>query len=288
MLEPQNCEPVDASFYDGDMTDWVVEPKWDGIRILSGVFSSDVQMWARSGNSKTGRVPYIEEELLNYVPSGTLLDGEVVSLHMENGVVSHEWNNAQSVMGSNKAHSPSASSPALTYVVFDILVASGDDVDDKPWTYRRELLEMLDLSQCERVTLTPYFDASLENHEKLLDLGFEGSVAKRTTMRYYRGARGMGWNKCKPQLDEDALVIGFYDPTAGSKYEGVAVGGIRFRTSWGYEGRAAGMDDSIRKDMYQRPDAYIGAVVELAHHGRQKSGALRHPQFKRMRYDKKW
>jgi ATP-dependent DNA ligase len=289
-----NCAPSEeehlANF---SPAEWVIEPKWDGIRLMYSVEEDGVRAWTRTGNDQTGKLPYIEEELLEAVPAGTVLDGEVVDLRSDANGVSHKWNNAQSVVGSNQPHIPSNTVPALTFVAFDVVmfrhVDTGAERSAMPfaWYARRELMETMTQGwRGQFCTRTPYWDFDITIHHKLLEMGFEGSVLKRKDSKYYPGERGYGWNKVKPQLDEDVEIIGFYEPTKGSKYDGVAVGGIRFRTDWGYEGRAAGMDDATRKDMYQNPVKYIGATVELAHHGRQKSGALRHPQFKRLRLDK--
>lgn len=49
---------------------------------------------------------------------------------------------------------------------------------------------------------------------------------------------------------------------------------------------ASGLTDTIRKDMSENPDNYIGQVVEVEAMSTTKDGALRHPVFIRMRDDK--
>jgi len=72
-----------------------------------------------------------------------------------------------------------------------------------------------------------------------------------------------------------------------------AVGGVCFRVVHDdgrvYEGRAAGMGDRLRAELWQHHEQFRGYVVELAHWGVQESGALRSPQVRRLRHpsDKK-
>lgn len=49
---------------------------------------------------------------------------------------------------------------------------------------------------------------------------------------------------------------------------------------------ASGFTDALRQDMAENPDNYIGHVVECEAMSTTKDGALRHPVFIKMRYDK--
>jgi hypothetical protein len=71
------------------------------------------------------------------------------------------------------------------------------------------------------------------------------------------------------------------------KPEPWAVGGLCFRVQHDdgrmYDGRAAGMDDQLRRELWERPEEFVGRVVELVHWGIQDAGALRFPQVRRLR-----
>jgi ATP-dependent DNA ligase len=271
---------------------WWMEPKYDGWRILSGILGG-VVMCTRTGNRVT-QVPYIEQTLLNHFPAGTILDGEIVDL-----ATSRQWNRTQSILSrtsGNYKHRPTEQDPALTYVLFDVLQAHETDVRGRPLSERRAILEELCAGLDDGpVTLIPTQAPSDEGMQALVDLGFEGVVCKRRDSIYRCGARNGGWVKIKPKETVDVEFIGIYEPEPGSKYapmiEGEpqpwAAGGVRFRVRHEdgreCEGRAAGMDDRLRRELWERPSDFYGCVVELVHWGVQDSGALRFPQVRRLR-----
>lgn len=291
-LEPMLAKPV-KRLPPGD--DWTMEEKFDGWRALAGVLDR-VGLWTRTGNPIV-QVPYIAQALLDLIPSGTILDGELVDLHSAT-----EWNRTESILTKTRGgytHKPTASDPPLTYVLFDVLQAAGRDVRRLAWSERRTLLEELCAGFKEQsdlpLMLIPTHEPTDEALSAIMDLGFEGVVCKRKSSSYLPG-RSRAWVKIKPNETIDAEFIGVYDPTPGSRFAPIvdgaprpwAVGGLRFRVLHDdgrvYEGRAAGMDDRVRAELWEQPTKYDGYVVELAHWGVHASGALRSPQARRMRH----
>jgi len=275
---------------------WWMEAKYDGIRVLAGVLDR-VGLWTRSGNS-ISQVPYIAQAIRELFPTGTILDGEIVDLRSR-----RQWNRTQSILSKTRGgyqHRPTAKDPPLTYVIFDVLQAGERDVRRLPLSERRALLEEMcagindrdDLPLMLIHTHTPS-DVALE---AILDLGFEGVVCKREDSAYLCGDRGGAWVKIKPKETVDAEFTGVYEPKPGSRYAPIrnwkpepwAVGGICFRLRHEdgrvYEGRAAGMADPLRAELWEHPEKYLGWTVELAHWGVQDSGALRFPQVVRLRH----
>ena len=105
---------------------------------------------------------------------------------------------------------------------------------------------------------------------------------KRRDSAYPLRERSRDWLKYKPQESVDLTITGF--KAGGGKYDGL-IGAVCFT----YNGRtqtASGMSDAVRRDMSERPEAYIGRVAEFAFQCETTNGHLRHPQFKRMRPDK--
>lgn len=271
--------------------EWLIEPKYDGWRALAHL-TDGVRLETRTGNPIT-QVPYLAAALAASAPDGTILDGEIVDLSGE-----RQWNRTQTILSTTRAeyqHRPCAEDPALTYVLFDILALAGTDLRDRSLTARKQLLAELIQNTREAagdvIALAPIEPASTETLEAILAAGFEGAVIKHRDSRYVSGARGGGaWYKLKPNIETEALCTGFYPAERGSKYapldeEGQpqpwAVGGLCFRVEHDdgrvYEGRAAGMDDELRRAMHEHPSSFLGLVVEIAHHGIEDSGALRHP-----------
>jgi hypothetical protein len=273
-----------------------MEAKYDGIRILAGILGR-VGLWTRSGNSIT-QVPYIEQAILALFAPGTILDGEIVDLRSE-----RQWNRTQSILSRTRGgyqHQPTASDPALTYVIFDVLQSGERDVRRLPLRERRALLEEMCAGINDRddlpLMLIHKHEPTEEGLKAILDLGFEGVVCKREDSTYLCGDRSGAWLKIKPKETLDAEFTGVYPAKPGSRFAPIrdgqpqpwAVGGICFRLRHDdgriYEGRAAGMGDKLRAELWEHPRRYEGWTVELAHWGVQDSGALRFPQVRRLRH----
>jgi bifunctional non-homologous end joining protein LigD len=60
-----------------DAPDYSFEVKWDAIRALAAVEATAWRLWGRQRADYTARYP--ELEVLRRLPSGTLLDGELVA-----------------------------------------------------------------------------------------------------------------------------------------------------------------------------------------------------------------
>jgi ATP-dependent DNA ligase len=269
----------------------LAEIKLDGHRMVAFVNAGNVpgdhgvRMYARSGVDKTGKLPAIERELYDLIPSGTVLDGEVVHLDDKGG----EWGKVQKVLGAG-----SRTSTTLTYVVFDVLQVMGEDVRKYTLASRRAMLEQMfggegvpedcpHVKLVEQVPYTPEFVADL------LARGFEGAIVKDPNGTYRSGARD--WTKIKATDTEDVVVIG---TTAGKgKFEG-QLGALRFGQ---YDadrkiveiGQCSGMTDAERVQFtgWHGEGKLVGTVIEVQHMGKMPTGGWRHPQFLRVRTDKR-
>jgi hypothetical protein len=169
-----------------------------------------------------------------------------------------------------------------------------------PLSERRKLLEEMCAAINDQddlpLMLIHTHEPTDEGLQAIVDLGYEGVVCKREDSTYLCGDRGGAWVKIKTKETVDAEFTGVYEPEPGSRFAPIrdgqpqpwAVGGICFRVRHDdgrvYEGRAAGMDDQLRAELWERPDQFAGWTVELAHWGVQDSGALRFPQVRRLRH----
>ena len=280
----QNAETAQAVPTTGPC---VMEPKLDGWRIIAHIGGDTVTYYTRSGNSYSAKqLPRITEELLANFPSDTWLDGEAVALRMEGSRVINEWSIAQSVMTKIGGH---AAADKVSFIVFDLVAHAGIDARSLPFAKRRALLELaFDKGSMTAVSLVPQTEATDGNAKAYVAQGFEGAMVKAINAPYASGARGKGWSKIKPQTTVEAVVMGFKEGQNG--FTGM-IGAIVFGQ---YDengelierGRCSGMDMRTRQEISAHRDEWIGRVIEVAHHGVIKD-KLRHPQFKRVREDKK-
>src|SRR6516164_1336301 len=61
-----------------DSDDYLFELKWDGVRALAAIEDRRWRLWGRHGSDYTERYP--ELAVLRRLPSGTIIDGELVVL----------------------------------------------------------------------------------------------------------------------------------------------------------------------------------------------------------------
>ena len=269
---------------------YVAEEKIDGARYL-GV---DGRLFSRQTSGKTGmpvektdNVPHIVQEL-SAIPAGTVLDGEIH--YPGQGVAS-----VTSIMGAlpKKAIERQALNP-IKYKVFDILHYNGSDVTTFPWNERRKILERVydnHLKRSKHISLSRVYTGDKYDFlSRIIDDGGEGIMLKNITGKYHQGKRPEhNWYKIKRNITSDVIIMGF-EPGNG-KYKGL-IGSIIFGL---YDrpggevhkvGACSGMDDAMRVKMSKSPAAFLGKVIEVSAMETTSSGALRHPQFVRMRDDK--
>src|SRR6516225_1928377 len=60
-----------------DSEEYSFEVKWDGVRALAAIEDGTWRLWGRSGSDYTERYP--ELAVLGHLPSGTVIDGELIA-----------------------------------------------------------------------------------------------------------------------------------------------------------------------------------------------------------------
>ncbi len=212
--------------------EYVMEPKYDGHRILALILKDGVTLYARSGVDKTRLMPNIVESLRD-LPHGTVLDGEVVSWTETGG----DWAKVQSVLGSNDK-----AGLTLTYVVFDCLAVMGEDVRLHPQHVRREFIERMlwrDGDEDGYVRITEQHPYDPDRADELMADGWEGAILKPVRGTYTAGRHVGGWLKIKASETEDVVVIG---ATPG-------------------KGRLTGMIGALEFALWDGPDNTIGPII---------------------------
>lgn len=278
----------------------VIEPKYDGWRGVAFVEADGVRMTnGRSGKDYTGQLPEIEAELA-LLPVGTILDGEIVSIghDVETGRFENDWSLVQSAMttkpGGKKAVTAEQRA-RIQFVAFDYLSteeeAGGFDIARRPQHERRAALELV-LAQCNvdtrRVTSSLQIEATQENHDSLVQVGFEGSIVKDAAMPYGFGKRGGGWRKIKSTVTVDVVVMEL--PVNGKGRNDGLVGHIVFGQYRDgilvQRGHCNPKNDADRAMLTREPQNHIGRVLELKVYGWSADDCPRHPTFLRWRDDR--
>jgi bifunctional non-homologous end joining protein LigD len=291
--------------------EWAYEFKWDGVRALAVVESSEVRLYARSGAEVTKAYPELRGLGVALRDAGidsALLDGEIVLLDEDGRPNFTRLAERMHVREIARARQHAAAQP-VTYMIFDLLEANGTSVVSVPYVERRELLETIlpRLDDGGRWVVPPRFtdgDATLEA-AGLMSL--EGVVAKRLLSTYRPGQRSIDWVKVKLDQTGDyviggwrtgrrelgALLVGSAGPT-GLRYRGRVGGGFTAFTEKDLLGRLAALRvatspfveplprEDARGAFYVRPEL----VVEVKYGNLTPEGRLRFPRFVRLRPDR--
>jgi len=181
-----------------DAPEYSFEIKWDGIRALAAVEATGWRLWGRQRADYTARYPELDR--LRGLPSGTLLDGELVAcapdgrpelarLLRRHGLT-EGWRLCQA-----RRWCP------VQYVVFDLLYHRGRSLLREPLARRREALAALcaGLELAEVVCSAGVVGAGTAMYALALAQGHEGVVAKHLASTYRPGRRAPAWRKIKPR-----------------------------------------------------------------------------------------
>ncbi len=164
---------------------WAVEPKLDGWRTMVHV-DGGIRVRTRSGRDVTASLPELAG-LVDAVPDGTVLDGELVA---GQGRAGDFYRLAPQMMARHRK-------TTLTFVAFDVVHLAGNPIVDLAYVHRRRLLELLELTGPAWCTVSSFNGASSDVFDECARLGLEGLVAKRLDSRYTPGKRSAQWVKVK-------------------------------------------------------------------------------------------
>lgn len=194
---------------------YIVEDKWDGVRILAHFDDLGIRFTGRNSGVKDSEVPLDKTANLPHlnhyvVPEmiGTVLDGELM-MDDEAAVLSGLLSLKDPVERLSQIRK-------IHMRVFDILYYRGEDVQGKKWTERRKILEsifeMVDLPR--GLILTDYHTKDkLKFYTECIAAGKEGVMLKNIHSTYQAGKRpSKTWVKVKRQKSYNVVVIGYDDP----------------------------------------------------------------------------
>lgn len=189
--------------------------------------------------------------------------------------------------------------PNAKFLVFDMIPA-GHFVRREIWRYtNRQRMQMVndligsDYKDLQAVVTTMIFSDSEEEfasevgkqYDAARSNGDEGVIIK-TIGGYYEYKRSKAWGKIKDvkSVDVEVTDVELADPK--SKMAGlvgalvVIYNGVAVRVG-------SGLTLEMRKAWAKEPSLIIGQMVEVEFHEETPDGSLRHPRFKRVRFDKK-
>lgn len=282
-----------------DWTNWILEPKHDGMRAIVSITENGVEIYSRTGKSQKGKCPHIEKSL-RFLPVGTVLDGEIAFVESSitvrgKSVPVVNFNKTMRIMGSgvDKALLRQREFGLVQFIIFDVIAVGGVDISGATQTQRFDLLKNI---RYDYVRHNPRFESDFVGvYKELISHKVEGAILKKLDGVYVEGKRSHNWLKVKSAKTFDVVVSGFTD--GKGKYEGM-VGAIEFGAyfedgSFAYVGRCSGMTDEERQHYTDIRDGKkqvnTPIVIEVKANEMVGSGEYRsprHPQYVCVRVDK--
>ncbi|MEQ8716283.1 MAG: non-homologous end-joining DNA ligase [Acidimicrobiales bacterium] len=278
----------------GDVGDgWVVERKFDGIRLVVVRDGDDVALWTRNHNRRDGSFPDLVAALREQPVDRFVADGEVVAF--EDGRDSFA-----------ALHGGGA-----VLFLFDLMHLDGHDLDDVPLVDRRRLLEQAVVFDA-KIRFSPSLDGDATALlTEACAQGWEGLVAKRAGGRYVHG-RSRDWLKLKCVRRQEMVIGGFTDPKGSRTGLGALLVGHHDGGDLVYAGRVGtGFDESTLVSLIELLEArrrenppftrgmdkggppkkashWVNPdlVCEIGFAEWTPDGKLRHPRFLGLRDDK--
>jgi ATP-dependent DNA ligase len=174
----------------------VFEVKWNGIRALAAIEEPGWRLWGRERSDYTARYP--ELEVLRRLPTGTVIDGELITVR--NGLP-----DLSALLCRHALTDPWKIRHAMhwcrvRYLLFDLLADAGRSLLHEPLDQRRARLAEV----CAQVQ-SPAVEFSVgvvgrgkELYAQAVALGHEGVMAKHRASSYRPGRRSPAWRKIKP------------------------------------------------------------------------------------------
>jgi ATP-dependent DNA ligase len=200
-LSPMTARPAPQLPDEQHGRRYAFEPKLDGWRCLAfHRISGGVMLQSRHQKALTGYFPEVAASIIEQVPTGTVLDGELV--------VYRDGRCDFAALQRRISGRPDLAA-ATSFVVFDVLALAGRDLRSLPYGRRRKRLRRLLADAVPPLMLMPATrelagaQAWMRDH---VDAGVEGVVVKHRE-HGYRPRRRCWW-KVRTRVTADAVVGG--------------------------------------------------------------------------------
>lgn len=183
-----------------------IEWKLDGMRVQLHRRGDAVQVFTRSLDDITLRVPELVEVALALPVRDVVLDGEALVLRPNGRPQPFQVTAGR--FGNKLAVDQLRATLPLTPFLFDVLHLDGDDLIDRPAVERHAVLASVIPDQWRVPRLVTADPTVAEAFlAQALERGHEGVLVKSLDAPYEAGRRGAGWIKVKPRHTLDLVVL---------------------------------------------------------------------------------
>lgn len=187
----------------GDVKQWSVEHKWDGIRAQLILRDNQIFVWSRGEELVTDKYPEFEA-FIGALPNGIVLDGEILPYPNEK---IGTFNDLQTRIGRKTVSKSLLKKTPVILKAYDLLEWQGEDIRKKTFRERRKLLHKvfeevkktnskIPLQLSEQMSFNSWEAVALER-EKSREKHSEGLMLKRLDSPYLVGRKKGDWWKWK-------------------------------------------------------------------------------------------
>lgn len=196
-----------------DLTGYLLEPKWDGVRLIVTVHDGTVRLVTRNARDVSSHYPELAALAGALDGRSAVLDGEVVTFD-DRGCTSFQ--KLQQRMHVAKPSPDLMAAVPVELMFFDLLWLDGELLTGLVQRERRRRLEQLPL-EGRWWHLTPLLPPAPV--DELLracdDVGLEGYMIKRGDATYLPGRRSSAWAKLKCIQRREVVVGGWVEGQGG-------------------------------------------------------------------------
>lgn len=188
----------------GEISDWLLEWKWDGIRAQVLRQGGQAILWSRGDELVTSGFPEIVHAAASF-PDGTVLDGEIVAIE-DGSERPMPFAKLQRRINRKNVEMSFWPEVPVGFIAFDLLEYAGEDFRSRPLSERRaqlaKIIEQLGPRSIIRIS-HPAAAASWDDLEEMLgqsrDRAVEGLMLKKLSSPYQAGRPTGLWWKLKVQ-----------------------------------------------------------------------------------------
>ncbi len=200
----------------GDVADWIVEWKWDGIRAQLLRRGRQTWLWSRGEELVTDRFPEVVDTASS-LPDGSVIDGELLAWDAP-AARPLPFATMQRRIGRLKLGPKLLREAPVALLAFDLLEHDGGDIRGMPLALRRaRLAALVEPLAAGALQLSPRIEAPDWNalarlREESRSRGVEGMMLKRAQSAYGVGrtksvARGDWWKWKIDPLSVDCVLV---------------------------------------------------------------------------------
>ena len=195
----------------GDVNDWILEYKWDGIRSETIIRKNKIFIWSRGEDIVTDSFPEVVAELKK-LPNGIVIDGELLAYHNGEPLAFSVLQRRIGRIGNNISKKILSEAP-VKLMAYDLLEYEGNDLRDISLENRRTILEKIikentsDILFSKSLLATTWEEVTVLRN-KSRKARSEGIMLKRKSSHYQSGRKRGDWWKYKVDpLSLDVVMV---------------------------------------------------------------------------------